>query len=116
MTKLAMIFPAALPAPRVSLAEAPVPYTVLVLLLAVGIAATVRLHQLARRSQQDRIDVRAGETVFSGISFVWQQKMLDPRNYRPGVGVSIIRGIVVCIAIQFLAFAAACLVAVWTIL
>jgi hypothetical protein len=111
-----MISLAELPALHVSFADAPVLYAVVLMCLATGTAASVRLHWLLRRSRQDRIDLRPGDSVFSGRSWIWQQNVLDPRNYRSEAGNSMVRRIGICIVLQVVAFPAALIAAFFALL
>lgn len=106
----------ALPPFPMSFADAPVPYTVVLLCLAAGVAASIRLHWLLRQSRHDRIDLRPRDSVFGGRSWIWQQNVLDARNYRPGTGGAIVRRLLQCMVMQVVSFMAAIIAAFWAML
>jgi hypothetical protein len=111
-----LIFLVALPPFPISFADAPVPCTVMLLCLAAGAAASIRLHWLLRQSRRDRIDLRPRDGVFAGRSWIWQQNVLDARNYRPGTGGAIVRRLVRCMVTQAVSFMAAVAAAFWAMM
>jgi hypothetical protein len=111
-----LTFLVALPPFPISFADAPVAFAVVLLCLAGGVAASIRLHWLLRQSRRDRVDLRPRDSVFSGRSWIWQQNVLNRRNYRSGTGGAIVRRLVQCMVMQAASFMAAILAAFYAML
>jgi hypothetical protein len=98
-----VIFLLSPPPPRMSFADAAVAYVAAGMCVAAVLGASLRFHLLLQRSRRDRVGLRSRDSIYSGPSLLWQRNVLDPRNYRPGAGRTIVRAMLVWMIVQGLA-------------